>query len=394
MSRIHLVLACTALAVMLACSSSSTGTGSQADAIGGELVLADTPDTGAGDHGAADATDHGTADHADIADPGPTDHGTTDPGPTDHGTTDPGPTDPGPADVGPTDPGLTDPGPTDPGPTDLGPTDPGPAEIVAIDPGPTDPGPTDPGATEVAGDTSEITLQPGSVSVLSSGNALPPAWVVTDASDLKVDGTGTGMRTHVDQLVKLDLSTTVVTSPCPLSSTSGTTTYCDGFSAKDASSNEVVVDWYSFLGAHPACTMPPAGPLASITGVVEDLYDSSTKVDTWAIGLVDCSGVGQGTAYSGTGTPLPSTDIASLFASNPTTASVVTVRGVVIGTWTTTTGFFGFTMEDPAGGANSGMTVFKSSTSTTTATLPAIGDFVTASGPVKHMGSYSISIDL
>jgi hypothetical protein len=62
--------------------------------------------------------------------------------------------------------------------------------------------------------------------------------------------------------------------------------------------------------------------------------------------------------------------------------------------WSTTTGSFGFAMEDPGGGNNSGIAVTKGKTSTTTSTAPAIGDYVSVTGTIRKEGPVALTIHL
>jgi hypothetical protein len=217
----------------------------------------------------------------------------------------------------------------------------------------------------------------GTVTVASSGNRLPAAWNVTDATLLKSDGTGAGAQAHALQLTTLSVSTTVSNNPCPLPYTSMGHTYCDGFNATDGSGHAVVVDTFSYLGAHPSCTLPTSGTLSSITGIWQGSYDSMTMTTTWTLALADCSGVGLGTPYAGSNAAPSSTDIHDTLASAATGTSV-TVRGIVVGTWSAAPAF-GFTIQD-TGGSNTGIKVTRGKTSTSTATAPRVGDYVTVTG--------------
>jgi hypothetical protein len=217
----------------------------------------------------------------------------------------------------------------------------------------------------------------GTVTVASSSNQLPPAWAVTDASLLKSDGTGAGAQSYELQLTTLNASTTVSNNPCPLPYMSMGRTYCDGFNATDSSSNTVIVDTFSYLGPHPSCTLPTSGTLSSISGIWQGNYDSTTRMTTWVLALVDCSGVGLGTPYAGRNAPPSSTDVHDTLASG-TNGSMVTVKGIVVGTWSASTAF-GFTLQD-TGGSHSGIKVTRGKMSTSTATAPHVGDYVTVTG--------------
>jgi hypothetical protein len=183
--------------------------------------------------------------------------------------------------------------------------------------------------------------------------------------------------------------------PCPLPHTSSTgKLYCDGFNAVGAASHPVVIDSFSFLGSMPGCTLPPPDGThySAITGVWTDDYNSTAHTDTFVIAPSACADLGSTGTSSGS-TPASSTDIANLAANFPDGMMVSNIHGVVISVWTAT-GSFGFAMEDPAGGNNSGIVVTKAKTSTSTSTAPAIGDYVSVTGTAKKEGPVSLSIKL
>jgi len=237
---------------------------------------------------------------------------------------------------------------------------------------------------------------PGTVTASSHGNKLPPTWTVTSAPVLKSDDSGTGAAAHINQRVTLNLSTTSSTMPCPLPHTSSTgKLYCDGFNAKDSSSNAVVVDTFDYLGSMPGCTLPPTDGThyTAITGVWTDDYDSTAHTDTFVIAPSACSDLNSTGTSSGS-TPPSSTDIANLAANFPDGMTVSNIHGVVIAVYTSTTGAFGFVMEDPGGGNNSGILVTKAKTSTSTSTVPAIGDYVSVTGTARKSGPVSTTIHI
>ena len=79
----------------------------------------------------------------------------------------------------------------------------------------------------------------------------------------------------------------------------------------------------------------------------------------------------------------------------PTSSTSVTLKGVVVATRpASSTGAFGFVIEDPAGGPASGIKVLRSKTSTSTATPPAIGDLVTVTGTSRGTATTFQQIDL
>ncbi len=225
----------------------------------------------------------------------------------------------------------------------------------------------------------------GSVTVVGQGRQLPPAWVLTDASLLAADGSGAGAPGHAEELVTLNAALTTSNVPCPLPYTSGTTTYCDGFNAT-AGGATVVIDSWSYLGTSPPCktTMPSNGKtLSTVTGVWEPTTNATSGTASWALTLVDCAGVGKGTAYAGTAAAAPSTDLHALLANFPPLGTTVTVSGVVVATRAAaSTGSFSFVIEDPAGGLASGVRVVRAKGSLSTAVPPALGDQVTVTATV------------
>jgi hypothetical protein len=235
------------------------------------------------------------------------------------------------------------------------------------------------------------------VVVVSSSNALPPALVVTDPTVLKSDNSGPGAALHVSARMTLNAALMTSNSPCPLPFTSSTgMLYCDGFNAKDSAGHTVVVDTFAFLGSNPPCksTLPVNGnSLSTISGIWQDSYNATSMVDTWTLALSACSDVGQGTAYSGTGTPPMTTEISVLRLAFPTTPTMVTVKGVVTATWSASPAF-GFTIQDPAGGNNSALPVSRGKASTSTAVAPHVGDYVTVTGTTKTGGTAFKEIDL
>ena len=252
----------------------------------------------------------------------------------------------------------------------------------------------------VGGGTGGGSAVGGTVVVASSNNQLPAPWVVTDATVLKSDNTGAGASSYAEALVKLNVATTTSNSPCPLPFTSGTMTFCDGFNASDSAQHVVVVDTFNYLGTSAPCktTLPSSGPsqsLPSISGIWDNSYNPTTKVTTWVLTLTSCSGIGQGTAYAGTGVPPSSTEVHSLISAFPSSPSVVTVKGLVIAARpASSTGSFGFAIEDPMGGPASAIKVLRGKTSASTAAAPSVGDYVTVTGTTKGSATTFQEIEL
>jgi predicted extracellular nuclease len=71
----------------------------------------------------------------------------------------------------------------------------------------------------------------------------------------------------------------------------------------------------------------------------------------------------------------PSTDIRELQAGWGLGLRV-SVRGVVVARWKSTSGAFGFALQDPDGAPRSGVRVVRSKSSSTPAAAPEVGDLV------------------
>jgi hypothetical protein len=250
----------------------------------------------------------------------------------------------------------------------------------APDSGPVDAGAGDAGAAA------------GSFTTKSSGNALPPAWAPTSAGQMVSDGGGAEAQDRLSERATLTLPLTTSTNPCPLPFTaSDGTVYCDGFDAKQDGGSSLVADTFSYLGTGAPCagSLPPADgtALSKISGVWEVKHDNASGADTYVLSLTDCSDVGLGTPYAGTGSAGATTEIATLIASFAA-GTTVTVQGVVVAAFGPTgSGAFGFTIEDPAGGPNAGIAVTRSgSSSSSSANPPAVGDVVQVTGTTALQG--------
>lgn len=227
---------------------------------------------------------------------------------------------------------------------------------------------------------------PSPVQVKSKGNALPPPWVVTSAWQMAADGGGQDAAAHLNERAAINAALTVSNNPCPLPFQS----YCDGFNAIQGSDGGVVVvDTFTYLGPPSGlpCVLPSSGSIASISGVWEDKYDSTAKTNIFVLALTDCSDVGGAPPYTGTTSAGSSTDIAALLAAFAP-GSAVTVKGVVVAASpVSSAGGFSFTIEDPAGGPKSGISVVRAASSGSTALAPpSIGDFVQVTGTTDLLG--------
>jgi hypothetical protein len=170
--------------------------------------------------------------------------------------------------------------------------------------------------------------------------------------------------------VRLALSAHVRTVPCPLPSGS----YCDGFAAVDDADHEVAVDTYAYLGPKPRCRSAWAegAPVHSLAGVWQQRGSGPTEQSVLA--LATCDGLnGQ---EPDAGSPAPSSSDIRTLQSAWAPALAVTVTGVVVARWTSSSGAFGFTLQDPDGAPSSGVRVFRGKSSSVRAAAPAIGDLV------------------
>jgi hypothetical protein len=284
----------------------------------------------------------------------------------------------------------------------------------------------DSGNTGDSGNNGDAGSVGGTITTASSGNKIPTAWPSSAIADFAWDNTGNANK-YVSQVVQFNGNLTVAlggsgqcngtgtpsctTCPSHFVSTSHTTgkSYCDGVQAVpvgvDAGNPDagftvfLYGDDFSYLASSSACTssLQAGGNLTSIRGVWADHYDSASHTDNWSIALTNCSDVGIGTAYSGTGTPRAGT-VGALLANPPSTADggtpTVTVTGVVTAAWSAGGGAsFGAVVQDYAGGVNTGIAIGKSSSSASTAAPPAIGDDVTVTGAFSNdFGTMKISL--
>jgi predicted extracellular nuclease len=150
--------------------------------------------------------------------------------------------------------------------------------------------------------------------------------------------------------------------------------YCDGFAAVDDAGHEVAVDTYAYLGPKPRCRSAWAdgASVLSLTGVWQQRRNGTTEQSVLA--LASCDGLNGEEIRSGTPAP-PSEDIGTL-QSAWAAGLRVTVIGVVVARWTSSSGAFGFALQDPGGAPRSGVRVFRGKSSTVPRPAPEIGDRV------------------
>jgi len=204
------------------------------------------------------------------------------------------------------------------------------------------------------------------ISVLARHVALPPPWRA-NVTELAPDA---APGVHADMRVRVELDGLVRTEPCAVPSGS----YCDGFAAVDGSGHAIAVDTYAYLGPKPACrTAWAAGStVSSLEGIWQQQRNGTVAQSVLALG--DCAGLNGAERAQGTLAP-PSNDIRELHAAWGPGLRVV-LRGVVVARWKSSSGAFGFALQDPDGALRSGVRVVRSKTSPTPAGAPEVGDLI------------------
>jgi hypothetical protein len=243
-----------------------------------------------------------------------------------------------------------------------------------------------------AGPVGSSDAGPSGLTILSTGNHLPKPWLVTDARLLvhtqPLDG-GTEALMHVGQWVELASATTsdntvVDDDHCPNIFMG----MCDGFAAKDSASHIVLVDSFVLLGSGMSdCTAKFNGvSLPTVTGIWAGRFLSATMVTSYSLALNNCAGLGVGALPAFKNYAPATTDIQDLQASYPSDKRAVTVHGVVIGVAINQSKQRTMFIEDPGGGALSGIAVFSSAG---LSPVPNIGDYVVVSAVADKRGDFN-----
>ena len=227
--------------------------------------------------------------------------------------------------------------------------------------------------------------------IISSNNHLPKPWLVTDAKVLthtQPRDAGTEARFHVGEWVELAAATTsdntvVDDDHCPNIFMG----VCDGFAAKDSASQVVLVDTFVLLGSGMSdCAAKANGAaLPTITGIWAGRF-LSTMTTSYSLALSSCAGIGIGSFPASKGYAPASTDIQDLQASYPVGKPVVSVKGVVIGVAMNQTKQRTMFIQDPGGGALSGVQVFSAAGLTP---VPAVGDYVSVTAVADVRGDFN-----
>ena len=204
------------------------------------------------------------------------------------------------------------------------------------------------------------------IEVLARARTLPPSHLAT-ATELRPDagaGAFTDMRVHVE------VSGQVRTVPCAVPSGS----YCDGFAVVCTEGGTIAVDTYAYLGPKPTCRSRWAegAHVTSISGIWQQRTSGTASLSVLA--LASCAGL-EG-PESPAGSPAPPSDDVRTLVSGWGPALAVSVKGVVVARWKSTSGAFGFALQDPDGSPASGVRVVRSRTSPIPASAPEIGAWV------------------
>jgi hypothetical protein len=188
------------------------------------------------------------------------------------------------------------------------------------------------------------------------------------------------MRLHVD------VSGVVRTVPCAVPSGS----YCDGFAVVDASGSVIAVDTYAYLGPKPVCRARWAegSRVASLTGIWQQRTTGPSPLSTLA--LSSCDDLDGPAPPAGSPTP-PSDDVHQL-VTRWAPGRLVSVQGLVVARWRSSSGAFGFTMQDPGGAPASGVRLVRSRSSPVPASSPEVGDWIRVTARTARDGQHLLEL--
>jgi len=220
------------------------------------------------------------------------------------------------------------------------------------------------------------------IEVLARGRTLPPAHLASPA-ELRPDA---GPGRFSDMRVHVDMSGTIRTVPCAVPSGS----YCDGFAVVDPSGAIIAVDTYAYLGARPTCRSRWAEGtrVASLSGVWQQRAVGASALSVLALSRCDDLD-GPSPAE---GSPAPSSDEVRQLVTGWGPGRLVSVRGIVVARWKSSSGAFGLTMQDPDGTASSGVRLVRSRTSTIPASAPEVGDWIRVTARTARDGEHLLEL--
>jgi len=191
---------------------------------------------------------------------------------------------------------------------------------------------------------------------------------------------------HADMRVRVELDGLVRTEPCAVPSGS----YCDGFAVVDPGGQLVAVDTYAYLGAKPSCRSrwTEGTRLASVAGIWQQRISGSGALSVLA--LATCDGL------DGIEQPLdarsPPSDDVRLLLAGWAPGRVVSVRGIVVARWKSSSGAFGFALQDPDGAPSSGVKLVRARNSPVPASAPEVGDQVRVTARTARSGEHLLEL--
>ena len=184
-------------------------------------------------------------------------------------------------------------------------------------------------------------------------------------------GPDAGHGPFSDMRVQVQLSGRVHTVPCAVPSGS----YCDGFAVVDEGGRAIAVDTYAYLGPKPSCRSrwTEGTRIASLAGIWQQRASGATLLSV--VALASCEDLDPA-AGPPSGSPAPSSDDVRQLVSGWAPGRLAAVRGVVVARWKSSSGAFGFALQDPDGRPASGVRVLRTRTSPVPASAPEVGDWV------------------
>jgi hypothetical protein len=220
------------------------------------------------------------------------------------------------------------------------------------------------------------------IEVLDRGRSLPPARRA-EVADLAPDA---GAGPFSDMRVEVQIDGRVRTVPCAVPSGS----YCDGFALVDGEGRTIAIDTYAYLGPKPSCRARWAEGMriASISGIWQQRTSGVTALSV--VALASCDDLEGARATAGSPAP-PSGDVRQL-VSGWAPGRPVAVRGVVVARWKSSSGAFGFALQDPDGAARSGLRVTRARTSPVPASAPEVGDWVRVTARTATTGEHLLEL--